>query len=237
MTDTIYRRLQQRLDTYSLGFPATASGVELTILKKLFKAEDACQILRSKEKIVVAECICRKQKQMIDKGCDRPLEVCFMFGTMGQYYLDHDMGRRIDADEAVRILTEAQQAGLVTQPATAQNPGGMCNCCGDCCGVLSTLNQHPTPARMVFSNHYAVVDSDACSGCETCVEKCQMGALSMNADDLAEINPDRCIGCGLCVPACPAGALNLAAKPEDQRRTPPATTAEQMKDMARARGL
>ena len=64
-----------------------------------------------------------------------------------------------------------------------------------------------------------------------------LGALSMSADGLAEINPDRCIGCGLCVPACPAGALNLTAKPADQRRTPPATTAEQMKDMARARGL
>jgi Na+-translocating ferredoxin:NAD+ oxidoreductase RNF subunit RnfB len=90
---------------------------------------------------------------------------------------------------------------------------------------------------MVFSNHYAVVDADTCSGCETCIERCQMGALSMNADGLAEINPDRCIGCGLCVPTCPVGALNLAAKPEDQRRTPPATTAEQMKFMARGRGL
>jgi hypothetical protein len=33
------------------------------------------------------------------------------------------------------------------------------------------------------------------------------------------------------------GALTLAAKPEDQRRTPPATTAEQMRLMARGRGL
>jgi len=85
------------------------------------------------------------QKRLVDQGCDKPLEVCFMFGSMGRYYLDRDMGREVEADEAIWILTEAQEAGLVTQQATARNPGGMCNCCGDCCGVLSSLNRHPKP--------------------------------------------------------------------------------------------
>jgi NAD-dependent dihydropyrimidine dehydrogenase PreA subunit len=354
MGENVFRALQKRLDTYSLGFPATTSGVELTILKKLFSAEDAamflnltpkleapesvaqrlkrpvsevaaqledmskrkllfrlqkkgsvayaaipfvhglfefqindldremaelveqyqqegfdqsliqgasaflrtvpvqrsidvahnvaayedaCAILRNKESIVVAECICRKQKRLIDKACDKPMEACFMFGSMGQYYLDHGMGRRIDAAEAIRILTEAQAAGLVTQPATAQNPGGMCNCCGDCCGVLSTLNQHPRPAEMVFSNHYALVDSDLCTGCETCLERCQMGALTINDEELAEVNSDRCIGCGLCVTTCPTEALRLIPKTEDEQRIPPVTTAEQMKSMAQKRGF
>ena len=41
MTEDIYRNLQKRLDTYSIGFPATDSGVEIKILKELFSPEDA----------------------------------------------------------------------------------------------------------------------------------------------------------------------------------------------------
>jgi NAD-dependent dihydropyrimidine dehydrogenase PreA subunit len=199
--------------------------------------EDVCEILRSKETIVLTECACRKQRHVIDQACDKPLEACFMFDEMGQYYIDHNMGRKIDSDEAIRIVTEAQKVGLVTQPGTSQNPGGMCNCCGDCCGFLRSLNNHPKPAEMVFSNHYAEIDADACTGCEACVEICQMGTVNMTSDDLAEINLDRCIGCGLCVTACPAEAVRLMPKPEKERRTPPATGLEQAKMMAQKRGL
>ncbi|MDW7730038.1 MAG: hypothetical protein SCJ94_08545 [Bacillota bacterium] len=40
MADEIYRRLQQQLDSYSVGFPATESGVEIKILEYLFSKED-----------------------------------------------------------------------------------------------------------------------------------------------------------------------------------------------------
>jgi len=209
----------------------------IEVLHNVAAYEDASEILRKAGKIVVTDCICRKQKRLLDRGCDKPLEVCFMFGSMGQYYVDRNMGREIGADEAVRILTGAQEAGLVTQPATAVNPGGMCNCCGDCCGVLSSLNRHPKPAEMVFSNYFAEVNQDECSGCETCLERCQMGALKMSEDQLAEINLDRCIGCGLCAAACPEEAIQLVPKPEALRRTPPENSAGQMAFMAETRGI
>jgi ferredoxin len=41
MTEDIYRKVQQQLDQYSIGFPATESGVEIEILKELFNEEDA----------------------------------------------------------------------------------------------------------------------------------------------------------------------------------------------------
>ena len=41
---TIYSNLRERLDTYSLGFPATKSGVEIDILKKIFSESDVCFI-------------------------------------------------------------------------------------------------------------------------------------------------------------------------------------------------
>jgi Na+-translocating ferredoxin:NAD+ oxidoreductase subunit B len=199
--------------------------------------DDAIEILKKMNQIVVTDCICRKQKGMIDQSCDKLLETCFMFGAMGQYYLDNGMGRKIDIDEAIQILSKAQAAGLVTQPATTQNPGGMCNCCGDCCGVLCALNQHPRPSEIVFSNYIAGLEPELCIGCQTCPERCQMNALTMNDQDRAEINPDRCIGCGLCVTTCPSGALSLTLKGGDQFRVPPVTGAEQMMAMAKERGL
>ena len=45
MNTDIYRELQQRLDLYSVGFPATTSGVEIKILEFLFSEEDASVFL------------------------------------------------------------------------------------------------------------------------------------------------------------------------------------------------
>ncbi len=199
--------------------------------------DDAVEILKSKPFIVITDCICRKTADLIDHDCGKPLEACFMFGSMGQYYLDRAMGRKITLEEATDILTKCREAGLVTQPATSQNPAGMCNCCGDCCGVLRALNKHPRPAEMVFSNHFASVVTEDCTGCETCLDRCQMGALSMNDDDLAVVDEDRCIGCGLCVTTCPGEAIKLVPKSESEFRTPPATMVEQMMMMAQKRGV
>lgn len=354
MAEEIYRALQKQLDTYSLGFPATESGIEIKILKRLFNEDhaklfldmspkvespeeiasrtgrdaaetaaqlkdmtekgllftltregtfkygtipfvhglfefqvtrldsemaslveeyfkeafdgnmvkgaaaflrtvpvnrsvdvvhnvaafdDAFELLKSKDQIVVTDCICRKQKDAVGQGCEKPKEVCFMFGSMGQYYLDHNMGRKVSTDEAIRLLSDAQEAGLVTQPATAQNPGGMCNCCGDCCGVLRALNETPKPAEIVFSNYFASVDKELCTGCEICLDRCQMKAITMDDENLAELNLDRCIGCGLCVTTCPSEALQLVPKTGDQYKTPPAGNREQMMYMVQLRGL
>lgn len=103
--------------------------------------------------------------------------------------------------------------------------------------VIKALKKHPQPAKMVFSNHLAKVDSDECTGCEQCLERCQMNAILMNDNALAQVNPDRCIGCGLCVTTCPVEAIKLISKPEAALQLPPANTAEQMFLMAQKRGV
>jgi Pyruvate/2-oxoacid:ferredoxin oxidoreductase delta subunit len=199
--------------------------------------DDAAEILKSKSRIVIADCICRKSAALVDNGCGKSLEACFMFGSMGQYYLDRDMGREIALDEALDILVQCREEGLVTQPATSQNPSGMCNCCGDCCGVLKALNRSPKPAEMVFSNYRALVESDKCTGCETCLDRCQMNALEINDNEVAQVNKERCIGCGLCVTTCETEAMRLIPKSDTEYQVPPASSAEQMMLMAKKRGL
>jgi ferredoxin len=41
VSDSLYRRLQQHLDRAPVGFPATASGIELRILQRLFTPDEA----------------------------------------------------------------------------------------------------------------------------------------------------------------------------------------------------
>ena len=90
---------------------------------------------------------------------------------------------------------------------------------------------------MVFSNYLAQVTIEDCTGCEACLERCQMAAIRLDAEGLAEVNRDRCIGCGLCVTDCPTEAIKLIAKPDQEMRVPPTSMAEQMMLMAQKRGI
>jgi ferredoxin len=198
--------------------------------------EDVREIIKSKDRIAAAKCICRVQQGKLDEACEKPVEVCIMFGSHADYYVDKGMGRYINQDEGLKILDRCEEAGLVPQPFNAQNPGGMCNCCGDCCGMLRALKKHPRPAEMVVSNYFAEVDSDLCAACETCMERCQMEAITMGPDEVAVVDLERCIGCGLCVTTCTTEALNLQLKPEEERRQPPVKAQETIMQMAQKRG-
>ncbi|MCK9297589.1 4Fe-4S binding protein [Methanoculleus sp. YWC-01] len=54
----------------------------------------------------------------------------------------------------------------------------------------------------------AVVDPEACTGCETCVDACPAAAIAME-DGRAKVDPELCVDCGTCVDECPAGAISL----------------------------
>ena len=59
---------------------------------------------------------------------------------------------------------------------------------------------------------------EECQTCETCVERCQMEAISV--DEVAQINLDRCIGCGVCAVTCDVGAISMHRKEKDKEFIP-----------------
>ena len=197
--------------------------------------EDVLQIIENQKKIAVAPCVCRTTTRLVGKECDKPMENCFSFGSHAEYYVENKMGRFISIDEAKEIVKKNEEAGLVMQPFNSQKIGGMCSCCGDCCGVLRSLKMHPSPAHTVQSNYFAQVDDLECTGCETCLERCQMDAIDVT-DGIAAIDLDRCIGCGLCVTTCPVDAIELVKKPEDQLYEPPKSGAETYIKIMQERG-
>ncbi len=197
--------------------------------------EDVDQIFDAQTKIAVADCVCRTLARKAGRGCDKPLETCFLFGSHASYYVDNGMGRYISKEEAKAIARKNEEAGLVMQPFNAQHTGGMCSCCGCCCGILRSLKKQENPAAAVKSNYFAQVDEETCIGCGTCVERCQMEAIDL-VEEKAKINYKRCIGCGLCVSTCPTGAMRLVKKPEDQQYIPPETGMETYIRIAKERG-
>ncbi|MBU2027560.1 MAG: 4Fe-4S binding protein [Proteobacteria bacterium] len=197
--------------------------------------EDVMKIFDNQKRIAVAPCICRIMAKKTGQGCDKPMEACFLFGSYAGFYVDNGLGRYITSEEAKEIARKNEAAGLVMQPFNSQYTGGMCSCCGDCCGMLRSLKKQANPAAAVKSNYYAQIDGDECTGCETCLDRCQMEAIDI-VEEKAVVNLIRCIGCGLCVSTCPADAVRLVKKPEDQQYLPPETGMETYMRIAQERG-
>ncbi len=193
------------------------------------------KIVSSQKTIALANCICREEMAILGHPCSKPMESCFVFGPMAEYYVENGIGRRITHEEALEVLEKNERAGLVPSPANAQKTGGMCNCCSCCCGVLKALKLHSHPSSYVKSNFFAQVEEDLCAGCETCLERCQMEAISME-EDRAKIDLKRCLGCGLCVTTCPTGALSLRKKEAGEIYVPPAKPVDTYLQIAKEMG-
>ena len=50
------------------------------------------------------------------------------------------------------------------------------------------------------------INKELCTGCQTCVDECSVGAVSME-EDIAFIKEDECIRCGVCHDVCPDDAV------------------------------
>ncbi|MFW9878049.1 MAG: 4Fe-4S ferredoxin, partial [Candidatus Thorarchaeota archaeon] len=96
------------------------------------------QSIRDARKISVAECICRKETKLIHGSCNKeyPMETCLSFGAAAEYYIENGIGREITTEEAIRIIGEADEAGLVHAGANKTHLSNICNCCPCCCGLM-----------------------------------------------------------------------------------------------------
>jgi ferredoxin len=164
--------------------------------------------IRSARKIAVTDCVCRKEASLLGEGCGSPLETCLSFGVAAEYYIENGMGREINAEEAIAIVEKADEAGLVHAGANAKHLSNICNCCPCCCASMKGITKKGHDKHKYLNALFeAVIDEDACLGCEDCIDRCPVGAIAV--DVIAEVDRERCLGCGLCAGICPSEAITL----------------------------
>jgi ferredoxin len=210
---------------------AVPAGIEF------YAYERASALLESARAWAVRDCICRVQQRLLGKGCDRPLESCIAFGPVPGMFDSVETMRPIALEQALQILREAEDAGLVHSPGNYRDGlSYICNCCTCCCGVLRTVAEFGLPTAIARADFVAVADEDLCAGCGECVDRCQFGAASLS-EGFCQVDTGRCVGCGLCVTTCAPGALRLERRPPGEVQPPPANIGAWLTERAHARGL
>ena len=228
LTDEMYKHKTQQLRVV----PVSAS---INAETKIMDYEEAEKIIKSQSKIIVAPCICRKEHTMLDKGCDKPLETCLVFAGGAYYYEERNIGRTISQDEAIEILHNAIDNGLVLQPGNSKKPMNICMCCACCCQILKNLKNIEKPAKIINSSYFAQVDEEQCTACEACEEVCPMDAITI--EETAFVNVDRCIGCGLCITRCEFDSMTLKPKKDSEKWVPPDNIIGTYTDIAKEKGF
>ena len=180
--------------------------------------EQVSTIIENSQSFAVFDCVCKKEKHLLDHGCDKPLEVCTGYAPIPGVFDKSPHHRAISKKEAYAVLNKAEEAGLVHLTWNMESGHFyICNCCGCCCHTLTSINNLGINASDVInSNYYAEIDGDSCITCHICVdERCQVGAIE-GGDDANHIIREKCIGCGLCITTCPTESIKLIRKdPED----------------------
>ena len=78
--------------------------------------------------------------------------------------------------------------------------------------LLLGMTQLDIPHAVAPSAYWATVDADLCNGCAACVDRCQVDAIKMGDEGIAEIDVERCLGCGVCTFVCAPDALRLSLR-------------------------
>jgi ferredoxin len=204
---------------------ATEDGGRIAVIpvdKKLAIPEEfvlpsqtVADIIAKFDEIAVGYCFCRQRRSLLGEPCttEAPTLNCFTFGKSARHTVAQGFAKKIDKVEALKIMAEAEAAGLVHK---AFHPGSresspetsICNCCKDCCDTIR-LWQSGTMPLVNATYHLAVIDAQTCTGCGTCAERCPTDAIALNADGIAQRDEAACFGCGVCARFCPVGAISL----------------------------
>jgi ferredoxin len=190
---------------------------------EIYPYETAEEMIKNAKSWGVRDCICKQQKELIDEPCKVTTNktVCLPFSPKENAFDDSRFSDPITKEQALEYLRSAEDDGLIHCAMNIREGHYyICNCCTCCCGVLRGVTERNEPLAFVNANFVMSVDEDLCTGCGTCIDRCQFDALDV-PDDLLRIDTQKCVGCGVCAIVCPEDALALVGRDPADKIEPP----------------
>ena len=203
-----YEKLRQKANQWFVNHGGTCQVVTL---------EEAEEIVEISSPVAKMACICRKRTRGLEEN--EKTYSCLGLGSgmlKWERWPERYRGgvEFMSVEEAKKWLTYWDKRGMMHCVMNYGGQiGGICNCdYPDCMMIRHRLDYDLT--NSLLKGHYvAKVDYDLCTGCGTCAERCQFGAIKMEVTtNKANIDQMRCFGCNLCYTGCPQGAITMVDK-------------------------
>jgi NAD-dependent dihydropyrimidine dehydrogenase PreA subunit len=175
----------------------------------LTKDETVLRVRNETRQAYLAYCDCRSLAADYNR-CEAPLQTCISFRDGINTNAHRGVSKRITKDEAVKIILDADKAGLMH----TANGHSICNCCTDCCYLSRARKRRAEelkPRRNIRPDWPKIskrvrVDWEKCAVCGLCEKRCPFHLFNTAEK---RVDSEQCIGCSLCVNTCPKGALYL----------------------------
>ncbi|MFX1238352.1 MAG: indolepyruvate ferredoxin oxidoreductase subunit alpha [Promethearchaeota archaeon] len=167
-------------------------------------------IISNTNTIGIMDCVCRRARELVGEPCKTTnlRETCMTFGFAAKLFHEKGLARFITKEEALQLINNFEQVGLVPQTSNSKKPKVICNCCGCCCEVIKNQKRLKNPSQYFTTNFHVEISTGDCIGCGICEERCPMGAIRI-VNEKSKHDIGKCIGCGVCVPTCPENAIVL----------------------------
>jgi Pyruvate/2-oxoacid:ferredoxin oxidoreductase delta subunit len=189
-------------------------NVQIEGQQRILDITETKRILRNAELIAIGQCGCRTRV----KNCDGPVDVCIALDNLANDEINRGLATKTSLEQALQALERAHNAGLVHMAYTFkenEKPDYVCSCCSCCCHSLSALVRFSMPEALhhvLTSDYVAVTNSETCTDCGTCVDRCQFKARHLENGTLV-FEEGKCFGCGVCVSTCPTKSISLTKRP------------------------
>jgi Pyruvate/2-oxoacid:ferredoxin oxidoreductase delta subunit len=206
MANLIAKYFNRRVTTEAYGSSETegyryipVGGTIDHAIQAVFPYHSMESVIQQARVFAVAHCGCRIAMQLRGRGCEHPLEVCLKFDNLAEYLIERGLGREITREEALEVIRESEEAGLVHfVDNTVKDIKHNCNCCGCACWNVGTIKRRKIPRDVLMATYFMrETDVDECASCGNCVEICPVDAVVIEGDSTT-VDEDWCIGCGVC---------------------------------------